>query len=199
MANILDLAKKMGIDTASTETGKSGVSAKRRPWLEPEPLEEKEPGIFKHRENKKEALENFEKKWKKLEDRTDRHIARQEAKTHKKNEILGTSQVQPNDSPGTARVRNRRDASYTTLQCLPLRLVPRKILDHIRANAFQNEGHWFSRIDSFEIQDIIQKDSNHLRKAISRLKDEGWFEVIEASSAGYRLLKIDPKNFGLEK
>jgi hypothetical protein len=199
MANILDLAKKMGIDTASTETGKASVSTKRRPWLEPESKEEKESENFKARDSKKEALENSEKRWKKLEDRTDRHMARQEAKAEKQNTNPGTSQVQPNDNPGTARVQNKRTASYTTLQCLPMRLVPRKILDHIKANAFQSEGDWFSRVDSFEIQDSLQKDSNHLRKAISRLKDEGWFEVIEASSSGYRLLKIDPKNFGLEK
>jgi hypothetical protein len=196
MANILDLAKKMGIDATSSGAGKASLSTKRRPWLENESEEAREEEVFKAED---EALEKSVKKWKKLEDRTDRHIARQETKIQKKKENPGTSQVQPNDIPGTTRVQNKRSASYSTMQCLPLRLTPRKILDHIKSNAFKSEENWFSRIDSFEIQDSIQKDSNHLRKAISRLKDEGWFEVVEASSAGYRLLKIDPINFGLEK
>lgn len=204
MANILELAKKMGISAApSGVENKTIHSAKRRPWLEDEKGQDAElsRGELKNPESltvKAEKLEKSAKKWGKLEERTDRHLARIKTKAVQPTEDAGTTNVQGNDKTGTERVQNRRAPSYTTFLCLPPRMTPRMILNQIRANAFQIEKEWFSRIDSFEAIEKIQKDSNHLRKTVSRLKEEGWFQVLEASGAGYRLLKIDPKIFGLE-
>jgi hypothetical protein len=151
-------------------------------------------------------VEKAERKWAKIESKTGSLIAKAEKKNTQNvarepnlKEIQGTSQVQTSDNQGTFRVQTRRVASYITLLCLPPRKAPRMILNQIKANAFKVESIWYSRLDSFEAIEIIQKDSNHLRKAISRLKEEGWFEVVEASSSGYRLLKIDPVVYGLEK
>jgi hypothetical protein len=146
--------------------------------------------------------EKAERKWAKVESKTGSLIAKAEKKNTKnivEEANPSTNQVQGDDSPGTARVQIKRTASYTTFLCLPSRKAPRMILNQIKANAFNVDSAWYSRLDSFEAIEIIQKDSNHLRKAISRLKEEGWFEVLEASSSGYRLLKIDPAVFGLEK
>lgn len=148
------------------------------------------------------SAEKAERKWAKIESKTGSLIAKAEKKNTKS--IIGeanpsTRQVQGDDIPGTSRVQTKRTVSHTTFLCLPSRKAPRMILNQIKANAFNVDSAWYSRLDSFEAIEIIQKDSNHLRKAISRLKEEGWFEVLEASSSGYRLLKIDPAVFGLEK
>lgn len=146
--------------------------------------------------------EKAERKWAKVESKTGSLIAKAEKKNTKnivEEANPSTNQVQGDDRPSTAHVQIKRAASYITFLCLPSRKAPRMILNQIKANAFNVDSAWYSRLDSFEAIEIIQKDSNHLRKAISRLKEEGWFEVLEASSSGYRLLKIDPAVFGLEK
>ena len=149
--------------------------------------------------------EKADKKWAKVESKTEKLMAIAEkknaisaAETNTDDQYTGTDQVQSSDNPGISRVQTKRSASYFTFLCLPPRKVPRMILNQIKANAFKVENEWYSRLDSFEAIEIMQKDSNHLRKAISRLKEEGWFKVLEASSSGYRLLKIDPADFGLE-
>lgn len=158
-----------------------------------------------HKKIPESPTEKADKKWAKVESRTEKLMAKAEkknainiAETHTTDQYTGTDQVQDNDKTGTAHVQTKRSASYFTFLCLPSRKAPRMILNQVKANAFKVENEWYSRLDSFEAIEIIQKDSNHLRKAISRLKEEGWFKVLEASSSGYRLLKIDPSDFGLE-
>ena len=81
---------------------------------------------------------------------------------------------------------------------MPPRKLPRKILDHIKANAWAENGEWFSRIDSYELSLVAEINAHQIGNTVRQLKNEGFFEIIEHSTSGYRLLKINPIIFGIK-
>jgi hypothetical protein len=151
-------------------------------------------------EEKKLAAENtLEEKvvaLQRLEDKTDKMLKKSEQKEGSR---ASTSHIQPVHKPYTRHIQSRRDVSYLTFQCLPPSKAPFQVLTLVKSNAFSESGHWYSKLDSYKAIEAIGTDSHHLRMTVMRLKKEGWFEVLESSGSGYRLLKIDPKIFGLEK
>jgi len=193
MANILDLAKKMGISaTPSGIESKTTHSAKRRPWLEEEGAPEVEirRGELKKQES---PLKKLDKKLEKVEIKTDK-ILEKVARSREKSEE--TSNRLAINSPQTHH-KTKRAASYFTYICLPPKKLPRKILDHIKKNAFLENKEWFSKIDSYELKENTGINSHQASNTIRQLRDEGFFEILDYSTAGYRLLKINPETFNL--
>ena len=81
---------------------------------------------------------------------------------------------------------------------MPPRKLPRRILDHVKANAWTENGEWFSRIDSYELSLVAEINSHQIGNTVRQLKNEGFFEIVEHSTSGYRLLKINPIIFGIK-
>lgn len=139
-------------------------------------------------------VEKIDKKLAKIEERTDYLIAKA-ANTA----LPKATPTTPKPSPiGTQNLPNlKRDISFITYLCMPDRKVPKQILKHIEASIFEENGEFFSIIDSYKLLEEInpKKSAHFLSKTIHRLRDEGWFEIIKSNSSGYRLLKIEISNY----
>jgi len=101
------------------------------------------------------------------------------------------------DRSSTSSGQNKRTPSFFTLQCIPKRMISRGILDHIRQKAFLQNNQWHASIDTKEIVESLNSNTETIKKTISRLKEDGWFEVCDWNNNGYRTLKISPEIFGL--
>jgi hypothetical protein len=128
--------------------------------------------------NKSKSLEN-QRKAKEVEDES------------------GTSSVRIGDGSSTGSGQIKRTPSFLALQCIPKRMISRGILDHIREKAFLQNNQWHASIDTKEIVESLNSNTETIKKTISRLKEDGWFEVCDWSNNGYRTLKILPEVFGL--
>jgi len=91
----------------------------------------------------------------------------------------------------------RCDKSLHDLLSMPSRKIPRQVLNYVKAHAYQINGEWFSAIDSFELSELTGKSAHHLSDAISILKRNGWFDIINSSTSGSRTLRINPEIYGL--
>jgi hypothetical protein len=108
-----------------------------------------------------------------------------------------TDRVHVEDVSSTSRVQKKREPSFLTLQCIPKRMISRGILDIIREKAFLQSDQWHASIDTKEIVENLNSNTETIKKTISRLKEDGWFEVCDWNNNGYRTLKISPEIFGL--
>lgn len=150
-------------------------------------------------------IERLDKQLEKVENRTSdliaKHVAKEEAKT-KKNQQFSIDSAQSTHklatNPPQTINKTKRAASFYAYVCMPPRKLPRKILDHVKANAWAENGEWFSRIDSYELSLVAEINAHQIGNTVRQLKNEGFFEVIEHSTSGYRLLKINPIIFGIK-
>jgi hypothetical protein len=108
-----------------------------------------------------------------------------------------TEGIHAADKRETSGIQSKRTVSHSTLLCMTKRKVPRKLLDFIRDHAQKRGDTWISIMITDEVMEYLGKENFHLKKGMQRLKDEGWFEVEEASP-GFRRLIINPKHYGLE-
>ena len=150
-------------------------------------------------------IERVDKQLEKVESRTSdliaKYVTREEVKTKKARELTTNSTQSPHklpiESPQTIN-KTKREASFYAYVCMPPRKLPRKILDHVKTNAWTENGEWFSRIDSYELSLVAEINAHQIGNTVRQLKNEGFFEVIEHSTSGYRLLKINPIIFGIK-
>lgn len=147
---------------------------------------------------KEELLSQKEQKLIKIENKTEKLIARAK-KANKKAKPLNshTTTTQKPLNYHSTTTQNKREVSYLTYQMMPSKKIPKQILNHVRKNAFKIQNEWYSKIDSFDLSDEIQKEPRELQLAVKRLHAEGWFLIIETSTSGYRRLKIQPETYGL--
>lgn len=147
-------------------------------------------------------IERLDKQLEKVENKTqfllDKSKALESKKTSKEvGDKSRTGSVQVEDQPSTSRGQSKRTPSFLTLQCIPKRMISRGILDYIRQNAFLQNNQWHASIDTKEIVESLNSNTETIKKTISRLKEDGWFEVCDWNNNGYRTLKISPEIFGL--
>ena len=144
-------------------------------------------------------IKKIDEKLEKIEKKTEKLLIKAKEQANKKLPLdyqSTTDQVPLAYQSTTTQVK--RDVSFLTYQMLSARKLPKKILNHVRKNAFKIENdQWYSKIDSFELSDETQKPPRDLQLAVKRLQAEGWFTIIESSTSGYRKLKIEPENYGL--
>lgn len=147
-------------------------------------------------------IERLDKQLEKVENKTqfllDKSKALESKKTSKEvGDRSRTSSVLVEDQSSTGQGQNKRTPSFLTLQCIPKRMISRGILDYIRQNAFLQNNQWHASIDTKEIVESLNSNTETIKKTISRLKEDGWFEVCDWNNNGYRTLKISPEIFGL--
>lgn len=145
-------------------------------------------------------LEKLDKQLENVEIKTDKLLEKAKAIEDKKVPLGHQSPATqlPVKHP-SATTQKERSVSFLTFQSMPSRKTPKQILNHILQNAFINEGNWFSKIDSYDLALAVGKSPRDLQLAVKRLSEEGWFQVIETSTSGYRILKINPEEYGLPK
>lgn len=145
-------------------------------------------------------LEKLDKQLRNVEIKTDKLL--EKAKNIEDRRSARNNQSTTTQSPvksHSAATQIRRSVSFLTFQSMPSRKTPKQILSHIRQNAFINEGNWFSKIDSYDLALAVGKPPRDLQLAVKRLCEEGWFQILETSTSGYRILKINPEEYGLPK
>jgi hypothetical protein len=143
-------------------------------------------------------IEKVDRQLRKIEDKTDSLLKKAKERGERENSENPTSSIpQPIIKTTSTLHHSEPRASHFAFMSLPPRKIPRQILNHIKSNAFSSSGQWFSRIDSYELMSSTGKTAHYLSVAIGRLALEKWFEIIESSSGGYRILKIDPEIYGI--
>lgn len=164
--------------------------------VENEPVKK---GELKKPESK---IERIDRQLEKVESKTQLLLDKSKAlennrKTKEVEDGSSTGSVRVADKSRTSRVQNKRHPSFFTLQCIPKRMISRGILDYIRQKAFCQNNQWHASIDTKEIVESLNSNTETIKKTISRLKEDGWFEVCDWNNNGYRTLKISPEIFGL--
>lgn len=109
----------------------------------------------------------------------------------------GATSIQLAANQTSTNIQIDCSASFLTYRCMSSRKDPKKILMYIRENAFQENGRWLCPIDSYELAEITKKSSQQNSTTIKRLEKHGWLKRVKASSAGFRLIEIDPKHYNL--
>lgn len=202
MANLLDLAQKMGISTVSNEAkGKLSAPSKRRPWLEEENEVEIDNLKNKKGEPRKpiERLKKLDKKLEKVEIKTDHLIEK-----HKKQELKSAHINNKSKQINTHQEQNRpiaktKEASLIEFYCL--KGLPKLIINHIKEKAGHDDQlqKWISIIDTEELKLITNKTASHLSVQILRLEKQGWFEILKSSNAGVRVVEINPSIYSIKQ
>lgn len=149
---------------------------------------------------KPNPLKIADEKLERIEKKTDRLLEkakRIETKKEQGNYPSNTPQLPVNYQSTTTQ--NKRGVSGLIYQSMPSRKIPKQILNHIKQNIFYEKNECYSKIDSYELSVSTGKVARDLQLPIKRLAQDGWFEVIETSTSGYRLLKINPENYGLQE
>jgi len=145
-------------------------------------------------------IERVDKQLKKIELKTDKLLEKAKAIEDNKLPLTNHSRTtQPPLKNQSFTTQKKRDVSFLTFQSMPSRKTPKQILNHVRENAFTSEGAWFSKIDSYDLATTVGKPPRDLQLAVKRLSEEGWFQIIETSTSGYRILKINPEEYGLSR
>jgi hypothetical protein len=140
-----------------------------------------------------EKAEVADKKWAKLESKTEKLLIKAE-----KNKAKSIAEAYVEHSSGIAESYVRRSlikrrASYVEFLCM--KGIKKQILVSVREKAFQENGEWLSILDTDDIEKRTGSKANIIRDAIYRMKEEGWFEIIHSSNSGSRILKIFPEHF----
>ena len=140
-----------------------------------------------------EKTEAADKKWAKIESKTDQLLIKAEKKSAKN---VAVAYVNHSSSIAEAYVKRsliKRRASYVEFLCM--KGIKKQILLSIQEKAFQENGEWLSILDTDDIEKRTGSKANIIRDAIYRMKEEGWFEIIHSSYSGSRILKIFPEHF----
>ena len=140
-----------------------------------------------------EKAEVADKKWAKVESKTEKLLIRAE-----KNNAKSIAEAYVDHSPDIAeayvkRSLIKRRASYVEFLCM--KGIKKQILLSVKEKAFQENVEWLSILDTNDIEKRTGSKANIIRDAIYRMKEEGWFEIIHSSNSGSRILKIFPEHF----
>ena len=202
MANLLDLAQKMGVSTISNEVErKTSATSKRRPWLEEENEVEIDNLKIKKGELKKpiEPLKKLDEKLEKVEIKTDQLIEK-----HKKQELKSTHIKNKSAQVETRQEHNKhiaktKEASLIEFHCL--KGLPKSIINHIKEKAVHDDQlqKWISIIDTEELKLITNKTASHLSVQMLRLEKQGWFQILKSNNAGVRVVEIDPSVYPIKQ
>ena len=90
---------------------------------------------------------------------------------------------------------NSRGASR--LEFLMQKGLPKKITRYIKGNAKKVKDEWLCILDSEAISKEVNKPVKQIGNAIDTLKKAGWFDIIDSSCSGVRVLKVKPEIYGL--
>jgi hypothetical protein len=143
--------------------------------------------------SKSEKAEVADKKWERVESKTEKLLTRAEKRNAK-----SVAETYVDHSQGIAeeyvkRSLIKRRASYVEFLCM--KGIKKQILLSVKEKAFQENGEWLSILDTDDIEKRTGSKANIIRDAIYRMKEEGWFEIIHSSNSGSRILKIFPEHF----
>jgi hypothetical protein len=202
MANLLDLAQKMGVGTISNEVEKKiSAPSKRRPWLE----EENEVNIdhlkVKKGELKKpiEPLKKLDEKLEKIEIKTDRLIEKHKKQGLKSAQVKNKSKQVDTYQEQNIHIAKTKEASLIEFHCL--KGLPKSIINHIKEKAGLDDQlqKWISIIDTEELKLITNKTASHLSVQMLRLEKQGWFQILKSNNAGVRVIEIDPSIYPIKQ
>tara|TARA_Y100000593_G_scaffold55043_1_gene102916 strand:+ start:19121 stop:20032 length:912 start_codon:yes stop_codon:yes gene_type:complete len=90
---------------------------------------------------------------------------------------------------------NLREASR--LEFLMQKGLPKKITRYIKNNSKKVKDEWLCILDSEVISKEVNKPIKQIGNTIDMLKKAGWFDIIDSSCSGVRILKIKPEIYGL--
>jgi len=204
MANLLDLAQKMGVGTVSKEAErKISNTSKRRPWLEEENEVEVEVDNLKIKkgELKKpiEPLKNLDEKLEKVEIKTDRLIEKHKKQELKSKHIKNKSAQIETRQEQKKYTAKTKEASLIEFHCL--KGLPKSIINHIKEKAVHDNQlqRWISIIDTEELKLITNKTASHLSVQMLRLEKQGWFQILKSNNAGVRVVEIDPSIYPIKQ
>jgi hypothetical protein len=202
MANLLDLAQKMGVSTVSNESErKTSATSKRRPWLEEENDVEIDNLKIKKGELKKpiEPLKKLDEQLEKVEIKTDRLIEK-----HKKQELRSIHIKNKSAQIESYQEHNKhtakaKEASLIEFHCL--KGLPKSIINHIKEKATHDDQlqKWISIIDTEELKLITNKTASHLSVQMLRLEKQGWFQILKSNNAGVRVVEINPSVYPIKQ
>lgn len=219
MANLLELAEKMGIKSDSLQEKKvSNNVAKRRPWLEDEseqPIKmrelrsvrgvENEPvkkGELKKPESK---IEKLDKQLEKIEIKTDRLIAKSSKAIASNEQIANKSptshqhieNTSPTDRQQKISPASKKTASTIELHCL--KGLPKLIIANVKKNATYDTylNKWISVLDTDELKVLTNKSAKHISVQVLRLEQQRWFKILKSNNAGARVVEILPEIYSL--
>lgn len=202
MANLLDLAQKMGVGTVSKEAErKISNTSKRRPWLEEENEVEVDNLKIKKGELKKpiEPLKNLDEKLEKVEIKTDRLIEKHKKQELKSKHIKNKSAQIETRQEQKKYTAKTKEASLIEFHCL--KGLPKSIINHIKEKAVHDNQlqRWISIIDTEELKLITNKTASHLSVQMLRLEKQGWFQILKSNNAGVRVVEIDPSIYPIKQ
>lgn len=142
-----------------------------------------------------EKAEAADKKWAKVEDKTERLLIKAEKNNAKS---IAQTYVEHSQVVAESYVKRsliKRRASYIEFLCM--KGIKKQILLSIKEKAFQENNEWLSILDTSDIEARTGSKASVIRDAIYRMKEEEWFEIIHSSYNGSRLLKISAEHFKL--
>lgn len=202
MANLLDLAQKMGVSTVSNEAkSKTSVTSKRRPWLEEENEVEIDNLKIEKGELKKaiEPLKKLDEKLEKIEIKTDRLIEKHNKQELKSTHIKNKSTQLASHQEQNKHIAKTKEASLIEFYCL--KGLPKSIINHIKEKATHDDQlqKWISIIDTEELKLITNKTASHLSVQMLRLEKQGWFQILKSNNAGVRVVEIDPSVYPIKQ
>lgn len=202
MANLLDLAQKMGVSAVSNEAErKTSATSKRRPWLEEENEVEIDNLKIKKGELKKpiEPLKKLDEKLEKVEIKTDRLIEKYKKQELKSAHIKNKSAQIKTHQEHNKHTAKTKEASLIEFHCL--KGLPKSIINHIKEKAVHDNQlqKWISIIDTEDLKLITNKTASHLSVQILRLEKQGWFQILKSNNAGVRVVEIDPSAYPIKQ
>lgn len=142
-----------------------------------------------------EKAEDADKKWAKIESKTEKLLVKAEKRNAKNVAEAYVNHSQHVAETYVKRSLIKRRASYIEFLCM--KGIKKQILLSVQEKAFQENGEWLSILDTDDIEKRTGSKANIIRDAIYRMKEEGWFEIIHSSYSGSRILKIFPEHFKL--
>jgi hypothetical protein len=238
MANLLELAQKMGVTATPTKVEKKNNGpAKRRPWLEEEEthiptekinthlaedkvantktfsieevinlqklagdLEKTKPAIKKGELTKPESkIERIDKKLEKIELKTDKLIA-------KSNKGINMSLTRHEHVISTSLTSHEQKTRGTSkkiaslVEYYSLKGLPKIIVNAVKQQAQYetNLKKWIAVIDTEDLKEKSKKSPNHIAVQILRLQEQNWFQVLNSTNSGMRVIEIsDPEIYSL--
>lgn len=140
-----------------------------------------------------EKAEDADKKWAKVESKTEKLLIKAEKRNAKNAAKAYVNHSQDVAETYVKRSLIKRRASYVEFLCM--KGIKKQILLSVQEKAFQENGEWLSILDTDDIEKRTGSKANIIRDAIYRMKEEGWFEIIHSSYSGSRILKIFPEHF----
>jgi pyruvate carboxylase len=95
----------------------------------------------------------------------------------------------------------RKAKELTIIDYYCLRGLPKKILGYFQSSANFDEqlNQWIAVIDTEQLKILTGKTASHLSVQILRLEKQGWFQLIQSSNSGIRVIQINPQAFPINQ